>query len=375
MVLDIIDDSGLEKELPRGPVPAGFLAGLRTRRTEIETLGRLPDDIAQGMKNIGLYRLLVPKTLRGDEIDPASFLRVVERISAADGSTGWVASFAGAAVYLAGLPPHRFEQIYADGPDIAFAAGLFPVQPVRRRNDRLILDGRWKFASGCAGADWLGAGISVEGEGPAAKPRMIVFPRREAELVADWRVFGMAGTGSYDIPLENVAIEADWSFVRGAGTTRHEPIYRFPVIPFSALNHAIVAVGVALGALGEAGGAVTGEPRTASIARATASLLAGRALIYRQTALVWDDVKLGRPVLPEGSSLLRIAAKGAAEAAVAACRAALEIANPDDQAARANLSRHLRDALVAGQHAFLSPAVYEQGGQVLLGRPVPPGFI
>lgn len=375
MSLDIIDDRGLEQELPRGPVPAGFLAGLRARRSEIETLGRLPDDIAQGLKDLGLYRLLVPKSLGGDEIGPVSFLRVVERISAADGSAGWVASFAGAAVYLAGLPPHRFEQIYSDGPDIAFAAGLFPVQPVLQRNDRLILNGRWKFASGCAGADWLGAGISVAGEGAAAKPRMIVFPRREAELVADWRVFGMAGTGSYDIVLENVAFEADWSFVRGAGTTRNEPIYRFPVIPFSALNHAIVAVGVALGALGEAREAVTGEPRAASLAKATASLLADRALIYRQTALVWDDVKLGRQVSAEASGLLRIAAKAAAEAAVAACREALEIADPDDRTTRADLSRHLRDALVAGQHAFLSPAVYEQGGQILLGRPAPPGFI
>jgi hypothetical protein len=70
-----------------------------------------------------------------------------------------------------------------------------------------------------------------------------------------------------------------------------------------------------------------------------------------------------------------MAAKSAAEAAIAACHAALAATDPDDAAARKNVSRHLRDALVVGQHAFLSPAVYEQAGQLLLGGPAPPGFI
>jgi alkylation response protein AidB-like acyl-CoA dehydrogenase len=352
-----------------------FLGMLRQRRDEIEGLCRLPDDIAVSMKRLGLYRTLVPRSLGGDERSPATFLRLVERISSADGSAGWVASFAGAVVYLSGLAPHRFEQFYADGPDVAFAAGLFPVQPVRQRGNMLTLNGRWKFASGCSGADWLGAGIVIEDEGQLAKPRMIIFPRRKAQLIADWRVVGLAGTGSYDLVLKDIEIEADWSFVRGGGTTRTEPIYHFPVIPFSALNHAIVGVGIALAALEEARAAITGEPRTASFAAATAKLLSTRAFIYRQTEHVWDHVQRAAAVPVKDQGLLRIAAKLAAEAATDACRAALDITDPDDAITRKNLSRHLRDALVVGQHAFLSTATYEQAGQVLLGQPAPPGFV
>lgn len=357
------------------PAMDAFLATVRDRRREIETLGRLPADIAAAMKALGLYRWLVPQSLGGEERGPGEFLSLVEKISSADGSTGWVASFAGAAVYLAGLPPHRFEQFYADGPDVAFAAGLFPVQPVRQRGDRLVLNGRWKYASGSSGADWLGAGIIIDGEGASAKPRMIVFPKERAKLVEDWRVVGLSGTGSYDLLLEDVEIEADWSFLRGGGTLRTEPIYHFPVIPFSALNHAIVGVGIAMGALAEAKAAVTGEPRATPFATASAGLLAARTLIYRQTELVWSHVRRGEAAPMREQGLLRIAAKRAAEAAVLACRAALDIVDPDDREARVNLSRHLRDALVVGQHAFLAPAIYDQAGQVLLGNPVPPGFV
>lgn len=375
MLAAIIDPHGNAWQETNSPALGAFLATLRVRRDEIEALCRLPDDIAASMKDLGLYRALVPHVLGGDERSPAAFLRLVESISSADGSAGWVASFAGAVVYLAGLPPHRFEQFYANGPDVAFAAGLFPVQPVRRRGDMLVLNGRWKYASGCSGADWLGAGIVIDGEGRSAKPRMIIFPREKARLVEDWNVLGLAGTGSYDLVMKDVEVGADWSFVRGGGTTRTEPIYHFPVIPFSALNHAIVGVGVALGAIGETGAATGTEPRTAAFTAAVTRLLSARAFLYRQTEHVWGYVQNSKTVPIRDQGLLRIAAKLAAEAAIAACRTALDYTDPDDTVARTNVSRHLRDALVVGQHAFLSPAVYEQAGQVLLGQPAPPGFV
>ena len=38
------------------------------------------------------------------------------------------------------------------------------------------------------------------------------------------------------------------------------------------------------------------------------------------------------------------------------------------------LSRQLCDALVVGQHAFLSPGNYQTAGRVLMGGEGPPGF-
>ncbi|MEZ5735507.1 MAG: flavin-dependent monooxygenase [Novosphingobium sp.] len=353
-----------------------FCALVRKRREEIEALGQLPSDIVLSLKELGIYRSLVPKTLGGNEISPSEFLRLIERISAADGAVGWVSSFAGAVVYLAGLPQHRFEEFYVGGPDVAFAAGLYPVQPVRRKGDKLILNGRWKFASGCTGADWLGVGITVGEDNRSGKPRVIIFPRERAELIDDWNVVGLAGTGSFDLVLENVEVEEDWSFVRGGKTTRKEPIYGFPIIAFSALNHAIVSIGVAMDALAEAKSFCRQNPNTPQLARATARLSSARAFVFHQTDRVWEMVRRSMPVPSQEQVLLRLAGSFASEAATAACRTALySVDQGDAPMAYRNIARHLRDALVVGQHAFLSPATYEQAGRFMIDDVVEPGFI
>ena len=98
---------------------------------------------------------------------------MIERISEADGSAGWVASFGSAGVYLAALPPETLAEIYAQSPDLVFAGGLFPLQPAEAVEGGWQVNGTWKFASGCKGADLLGVGIGAAG----GKPRTAVFRR------------------------------------------------------------------------------------------------------------------------------------------------------------------------------------------------------
>ena len=109
-----------------GPAFEEFLNEIRSRRGEIEKLRHVPPDIVRRLKSLGLYRAIVPRRFGGLQLPFARFLEVVEAFSAADGSVGWVASFAGT-TYLAALPIHHLESIYADGPDVAFAGGLYPV--------------------------------------------------------------------------------------------------------------------------------------------------------------------------------------------------------------------------------------------------------
>ena len=76
---------------------------IRTRRQEFEDQKYISQDIVESFKSIGVYRAMVPKTLGGDERSPVEFLQMVEALSAADGSAGWVASFGMNPAYLAAL--------------------------------------------------------------------------------------------------------------------------------------------------------------------------------------------------------------------------------------------------------------------------------
>ncbi|MCV9974139.1 acyl-CoA dehydrogenase family protein, partial [Burkholderia pseudomallei] len=171
------------------------IAVVAARRDEFDRLSHVPRDVVELFKRAGLYRAGTPTRFGGDARPPAEFLGMIERIATADGSAAWVASFGSANVYLAALPLATQEAIYAAGPDQVFAGGLFPVQPARQAPGGWRVDGTWKFASGCKGADWLGVGIAIpsaDGEAPG-KPRTGVLRPEQGEIVENWDVIGMQG--------------------------------------------------------------------------------------------------------------------------------------------------------------------------------------
>jgi indole-3-acetate monooxygenase len=69
--------------------------------------------------------MFVPHSHGVLEIDLPSSLEILEALARADGSTGWTVMIGAEAVMLlALLPRHRFDALYADGPDL-MAAGSF----------------------------------------------------------------------------------------------------------------------------------------------------------------------------------------------------------------------------------------------------------
>ncbi|WP_246561461.1 acyl-CoA dehydrogenase family protein [Streptomyces roseirectus] len=315
---------------------------------------------------------------------------MVERIAEVDGSAGWVASFGAATVYLAGLPLETQAELYADGPDVVFAGGLFPVREVPRVEGGYRVSGRWRFASGCHGADVLGVGIRAAREGAGevpGRPLTAVLRPAQVEIVENWDVVGLRGTGSHDLAVDGVTVPEEWTFVRGGPARVDEPLYRYPTVPYAAQVLAVVGLGVARAALDHvtADGsrpAWTGAPRPAdraayriSLARAEAQLRSSRALFYETTDAVWATVVSGDPASREQASLLRLASAHLAQTASEVALAAYRLGGTDALAAGGVLERCLRDASAVPQHAFLQESVFEGAGAVLAGVEPFPGYV
>ncbi|MFK4535172.1 alkylation response protein AidB-like acyl-CoA dehydrogenase [Bradyrhizobium ottawaense] len=132
-----------------------LLGEVRARRNEFGRAQKIPKEIIDGFRRIGIYRAMVAKRFGGEERTPAEFCRQIERISEADGSAGWVASFGDGARYLAALPDDTLRKVYANGPDVVLAGALFPLQPARRCAGGFVVNGVWPFASGSPGADLM----------------------------------------------------------------------------------------------------------------------------------------------------------------------------------------------------------------------------
>ncbi|MGC7098179.1 flavin-dependent monooxygenase [Amycolatopsis lurida] len=357
------------------------LAELAQRRTEFRAQRFVPKDFVERLKRTGLYRSATPAKFGGEPLPPGRFLDRIERISAVDGSTGWVASFAFSQVYLAALPPETQAELYRDGPDLAFAGGLFPIQPATATDRGFLVDGHWKFASGCMGADVLGVGIPGD-ESNDGKPRTAVLRPDQVEIVQDWDVAGMRGTGSFDLVVRNVEVPREWTFTRGGEPTVDEPLYRYPAVAYAAQVLAVTGAGIARAALDHAervGGGyagVTGAPKLADrsyyrteVAAAEAALRSARAWFYDLSHEVWETVVSGDDVTDEQNAHLRLASAHLARTASETVGKIVEISGTAPIHNEHPLQLLLRDALVPKQHAFLGPAMYDSAGAVLMGLP------
>lgn len=360
------------------------IAEIASRRGEFNQRKHVPRDMIEKMKAVGIFRASTPKCFGGDALPPGEFLRIIERISQADGSTGWVAAFGSANIYLASLPPQTQAIIYANGPDQVYAGGLYPLQPAKAVDGGWEITGHWRFASGCKGADWIGVGIggtAANGGGAAAgKPLTAVFAAREVQIVENWNVVGMQGTGSHDLRLQDKTVEHAWTFVRGTAATIDEPLYRYPSVSYQAQVHAAVNLGLARAALdlvtamSGSTKTVTGAPRLGDrayyrieLGKAEAMLRSARAFFYEAPDAVWASILAGDPVTEQQANLLRLSATHAAHTCAEVVAMAYRLAGTAAIFDENRLQWILRDSMVVTQHAFLGEATYDSAGALFAG--------
>lgn len=363
-----------------------LLDDIRSRREEIETLRHIPTDIIDQFKSIGVYRAMVPARFGGDEKSPAEFLRMVEAISAADGSAGWVASFGMSPAYLAALPENTLREVWEESPDVVFAGGIFPPQPAERTESGFKVSGRWKFASGCMGASLCGVGILPEEKG--ALPRMAVMPRSQVEIDPTWNMIGMVGTGSHDLIVEGVEVSEEWTFVRGGEPSIGGSFFRYPSLSFAAQVLSVTTLGMAREALDivrasvQGRKSVTGAPNLGereyaqiALAKAEARVQAARHFFYASTDDAWKAIEAGGAPGRDQINLLRLSTTHLTHECAEAIQDVYRISGMSGADNAHPLSRILRDSQLCTQHAFMGEITWKNAGAIFFGHDPLPGYL
>jgi len=378
-----------QADYPEYPGPLSLdalIEEVERRRDEFDAVSHVPRDMVAKMKRAGIFRASTPRRFGGDALPPHQFLAMLERIAIADGSTAWVAAFGSANTYLAALPVESQEKLYRSGPDQVFAGGLYPLQKAVRAPAGFRVSGQWRFASGCKGADWIGVGIGGAagnaGEPNAGKPFTAVFPASEVEIVENWNVVGMQGTGSHDLRLKDKFVAEAWTFVRGGAALIDEPLYRYPAVAYQAQVHACVNMGLARAALDLLAGmsgvtqTTTGAPRLADrayyrsgLAQAEARLRSARAFFFESAEAAWQTILAGDPVTPAEANILRLSATHAAHTCADVVMEAYKMAGIGAIYRDSRLQRLVRDSIVVTQHAFLGEGTYDASGALFVGIP------
>lgn len=356
---------------------------------EFDQQAYVSQDIIQKLKQLGVYRAFVPKRFGGDEISPRQFCELIERLSMADGSVGWVASFGMSPAYLGSLPEATLKELYKDSPDIVFAGGIFPPQSAELVDDCFMVNGRWKFSSGCKGADIVGVGIAPKKHNESqGLPRMAVLPAHKAKIEMTWDTVGLKGTGSHDLVVENVSVPEVWTFVRGEPSKLPEPFFKYPSLSLATQVLTVVGIGVAAAALDEfkklapgkasiTGGAeIANRPVTQyEFSQAQAEFLAARNWFYQTMDVVWNEILAGRQPAAQQISDMRLSCTHAARVSARVARKMQMLAGMTAIYTNNPFSRFVNDTNVVTQHAFMGDNTLQNAGAMSFGLNPTPGYL
>ena len=363
-----------------------LMVDIRARSDEFAAQHYVSDDIVERFKDIGIYRAFVPKEYGGDERTPVEFLLAIEALSEADGSAGWVASFGVCESYLGALPLEVVQETWKN-PDDVFAGAMFPLQPAKVVDEGYLLNGRWKWASGCMSAARLGVGIIPEVEG--ALPAMAVLPAELAEIdTGSWDTHGMSGSGSFDLVLEDVLVPKEHAFIRGGPLTPEGTFFRYPTLALATQVLAVTGIGVAQAAintvLDSAAGRVssTGAPNLGDrphaqmeMAKADARLRSARLFFYDSVERAWETLDRGEELDLETKSMMRLSCTHLSRECAEVARAAYLVSGMEAAENANHLSRCFRDAHMPTQHAFMGEITFQNAGAIMFGRDPLPGYV
>ena len=183
---------------------------LRERAKQAIANRDIPEETIAEMKEAGFFRILQPKRYGGYEMEPNDFFEVQKLLAEACMSTGWMYGVLGCHPYeLALFDEKAQDEVWGSDPDTLVSSTYQPVGKVTHVDGGFRLSGHWGFSTGSVHCDWvlLGALVPPKEEGGPPDMRTFLLPRSDYTIDRDsWHTFGLQGTGSHDIIVDDVFV-------------------------------------------------------------------------------------------------------------------------------------------------------------------------
>lgn len=343
----------------------------------IDAARELPTPLADEMKALGLFRLLLPRSVGGEEANWPHYLDAVRTIAYADGSAGWC--FNQGAVFATTCcraPEALAEEVWSDPRTVVANGPPQGAVQAKRADGGVRLTGRWMFSSGCRHANWVAALVANRGE----PPRLHLLPRADVEFVDVWQVQGLRGTGSFSFRAEDVFVPERRSMRLDVPPRQPGPIYVIPQGLLFACGFGCVALGVARAGLDATIELCSDKrPRFGSrplcedpvvqqqIGKAEAAWRAAKAMLHDATGSVWESISASGRITMEERILLRMAGTHAIRQSAEVVDIAYNLSGSTSIFAERAIQRRFQDIHVITQQVQGREAHYETAGQFFLG--------
>ncbi len=360
----------------------------------IEAGRELPPDLVDALHEARLFRMLVPRSLGGEEVSPVVFMRTIEEIAKADASTAWcIAQTSVCSTIAKSMKPEIAAEIFKKNPRGVLAWGPTNNAKAVAENGGFRVTGTWPFASGSRHATWLAAHCLIyEPDGQQRRDadgnpvqKTLVVPRERATIKDVWHVIGLKGTGSDTYVLTDVFVPEDYAIgyhaLNPAERRERGPLYSFTIYQLFGSSFPAVALGIARTllddfcalaqtkkAMGQTSPLRDNAVVQSQVGVAQSQLAAARVFFFATWEEVWQAAQSGTLSVDQRVRL-RMASIHASQQArqvvetayLAAGTVAVLESNP--------FERRFRDMHAVSQQAQSQFAIFEAIGRHFLGLP------
>jgi len=370
---------------------------IREYADQSEREATLARPIVDALIEHGLFRQLTPKSLGGAEVDPVTWFKTVEAAARIDGSTGWCLFINGGTGFIGSRMTEEAAEELIANPATIIAGGVFPFGRAEVVEGGYRVTGRWPFSSGCKHSTIIGGMCVVfDGQAPRMTPmgpelRMCGLPAEQVEIIDNWEVSGLTGTGSHDFALNGAFVPERYAInmlSRPENRYYTGPLYAMPFISLFGLPMAAVALGIAQHSIDvmlevaqtkvPAAMAAT-DPKPLQqrplfhlqLGEAMALVRSARAWMHEALNEAFEVAKAGQPADMAVRNNLYSAASNATRSSRQAVELMYLAGGGGANYRKSPLQRCLRDIFALTQHAATSPQSLENSGAMFAGLPAP----
>ena len=226
---------------------------IETHFKESEEQGHLSQATADALLAAGLLGLKLPLELGGAEADPVTQMMVISELANIDTSAAWCTMVSATNVGSAGafLPDEGIEQVFRKGNHPMIAGVGMPFGEAKKVDGNSFeISGKWPYGSGIKTSTWVTAGAKVNQEVNTVEIRAILR-KDEVQIIENWDVSGLRGSGSNDFSAEKVRIPNYMTWAGDDSPKRGGNLYNIQRPAFVVFGHAGIALGTARRALKE----------------------------------------------------------------------------------------------------------------------------
>ena len=183
---------------------------LRERAAECKAERKVPDATMADFQAAGFFKLLQAEQYGGYAMDPQVFYAVGLELAKACPSSAWVLGVVAVHNWqLALFDDQAAQDVWGDDPTTLISSSYAPVGKVKPVEGGYQLSGRWSFSSGSQHCQWVFVGAVVplpDDPFNMHNYRTFLVPIADYEIVDNWDVVGLQGTGSHDLVIDDVFV-------------------------------------------------------------------------------------------------------------------------------------------------------------------------